>query len=79
MLACALLLLFGRRSAMVWLPLLFIAAGLTAGSVWAAVRGELHPALWVLFFFGLAYVTVVALACVLKVTRAERRARIVSP
>ena len=35
MLACALLLLFGRRSAMVWLPLLLVAAGLTAGSVWA--------------------------------------------
>jgi hypothetical protein len=79
MLACALLLLFDRRSGMVWLPLLLVAAGLTAGSVWAAVRGGLHPALWVLFFFGLAYVTVVALVHVLKVTRAERRARIVSP
>ena len=79
MLACALLLLFDRRSGMAWLPLLLVAAGLTAGSIWAAVRGELHPALWVLFFFGLAYVTVVALVQVLKVTRAERRARIVSP
>lgn len=79
MLACALLLLFDRRSGMVWLPLLLVAGGLTAGSVWAAVRGGLHPALWVLFFFGLAYVTVVALGQVLKVTRAERRARIASP
>ena len=31
------------------------------------------------FFFGLAYVTVIALVHVLKVTRAERRGRIVSP
>ena len=79
MMACALLLLFGRRSAMVWLPLLLVAAGLTAGSIWASVRGSLHPVLWVVLFFGLAYVTVVALVRVLKVTRAERRGRIVSP
>ncbi len=79
MMACALLLLFGRRSAMVWLPLLLVAAGLTAGSIWASVRGGLHPILWVTLFFGLAYVTVVALVRVLKVTRAERRGRIVSP
>ncbi len=79
MMACALLLLFGRRSAMVWLPLLLVAAGLTAGSIWASVRGGLHPILWVMLFFGLAYVTVVALVRVLKVTRAERRGRIVSP
>ena len=79
MMACALLLLFGRRSAMVWLPLLLVAAGLTAGSVWASVRGDLSPILWVSFFFGLAYVTVVALVRILKVTGAERRGRIVSP
>ena len=53
--------------------------GSPPGAVWAAVRGGLHPALWVLLFFGLVYVTVVALVHVLKVTRAERRARIVSP
>jgi hypothetical protein len=76
MLACALLLLFDRRSAMVWLPLLLVAAGLTAGSVWAAVKGGLHPILWVLFFFGLAYATVIALV---QVTRATRRARIERP
>ena len=79
MMACALLLLFGRRSAMVWLPLLLVAAGLTAGSIWASVRGGLHPILWVMLFFGLAYVTVVALVRVLKVTRADGRGRIVSP
>ncbi|MBE0528744.1 MAG: hypothetical protein IH629_06040 [Thermoleophilia bacterium] len=76
MLACALLLLFGSRSAMLWLPLLLIAAGFTAGSVWAAVSGGLHPILWFLLFFGLAYVTVVALVRVVHVTRAARRGRI---
>ena len=79
MMACALLLLYGRRSAMVWLPLLLVAAGLTAGSMWAAVRGDLNPILWVSLFFGLAYVTVVALVRVLKVTRADRRGTIGSP
>ena len=79
MLACALLLLFGNRSAMVWLPLLLIGAGFTAGSVWAAVSGGLHPILWFLLFFGLAYVTVVALVRVVHVTRAARRGRIARP
>jgi len=79
MMVCALLLLYGRRSAMVWLPLLLVAAGLTAGSIWASVRGDLHPILWVSLFFGLAYVTVVALVRVLKVTRAERRGTIGAP
>jgi hypothetical protein len=79
LLACGLLLVFRRRSAMVWLPVLLVAAGLTAGSIWAAVSGGLHPLLWVLFFFGLAYVTVVALVRTVQVTRAGRHARIVSP
>gem|GEM_PF-887612 len=79
LLACVLLLLFRRRSAAVWLPVLLVAAGLTAGSVWAAVSGGLHPLLWLLFFFGLAYATVVALVRVVQVTRAGRRGRIVPP
>ena len=79
MMACALLLLYARRSAMVWLPLLLVAAGLTAGSIWAAVRGGLNPILWVSLFFGLAYVTVVALVRVLQVTPADRRGTIGSP
>ena len=79
LLACALLLIFGVRSAVAWLPLLLVAAGLTAGSVWAAVSGSLHPGLWVLLFFGLAYVTVVALVRVIQVTRAVRRGRIAQP
>jgi hypothetical protein len=79
LLACSLLLVAGRRSAAAWLPVLLVAAGLTAGSVWASVQGGLHPILWALFFFGLAYCAAVALVRVLQVTRAERRGRIASP
>ncbi len=79
MMACALLLLFRRRSAAAWLPLLLVAAGFTAGAAWAGVSGGLHPLLWVLLFFGLAYVTVIALVSVVKVTRADRRGRIAAP
>ncbi len=74
--ACALLLLFHHRSVMGWLPVFLVAAGLTAGAVWAGVTGELHPLLWVLLFFGLAYVTVVALVRLVQVTRATSRGRI---
>ncbi len=78
-LACGLLLLFRRRSGMVWLPLLLVSAGLTAGALWAGIQGGLHPLLWVLFFFGLVYVTAVAAGKVLQVTRAERRDTIAPP
>jgi hypothetical protein len=79
LLACGLLLLFRRRTAVAWLPLLLVAAGLTAGAVWAGVSGGIHPLLWVLLFFGLAYVTVISLVKVVQVTRAERRDRIDLP
>lgn len=79
LLACALLLMFRRRSALAWLPVLLVAAGLTAGSVWAAVSGGLPLVLWVLFFFGLAYATVVALVRVVQVTRTGRHGRIAAP
>ena len=79
LLACGLLLLFRRHTAAAWLPLLLVAFGLTAGAVWAGVSGGIHPLIWVLLFFGLVYVTVVALVRVLKVTRAERRVRIDRP
>ena len=79
MLACGLLLLFRRHSGMVWLPLLLVAAGLTAGAIWAGIEGELHPLLWASLFFGLVYVTAVAAVKVLHVTRAERRDRIAPP
>jgi hypothetical protein len=79
MMACALLLLFRRRSATVWLPVLLVAAGLTAGAAWAGISGGLHPLLWIMLFFGLVYVTIVALVRVLQVTRAGRRGRIAPP
>ena len=76
LMACAMLLLFRHRSAMGWLPEFLVAAGLTAGAVWAGVVGELHPLLWILLFFGLVYVAVVALARLIQVTRAAPRGRI---
>jgi len=79
LLACGLLLLFRRRTAAAWLPLLLVAAGLTAGAVWAGISGGIHPLLWVLLFFGLVYVAVISLVKVLQVTRAERRDRIDLP
>jgi hypothetical protein len=79
MLGCGLLLLFRRRSGMLWLPLLLVAAGLTAGALWAGIKGELHPLLWALFFFGLVYVTAITAVKVLHVTRVERRDRIAPP
>jgi hypothetical protein len=76
LMACALLLLFRHRTALGWLLEFIVAAGLTAGAVWAGVVGELHPLLWILLFFGLVYVTVVALARLVQVTRAAPRGRI---
>ena len=73
LLACGLLLLFRRRSAALWLPLTLVSLGLTAGAVWAGVRGGLHPLLWLFLFFGVAYVTVLGCIRVLQVTRADRR------
>jgi hypothetical protein len=78
-LACGLLILFQRRSAVAWLPLLLVAAGLTAGALWAGIEGELHPLLWVFLFFGLVYATVVGAARVLHVTRDEHRGTIAPP
>ena len=44
-----------------------------------ASAADCTPLLWVLFFFGLVYVTVVALVRVVQVTRAGRRGRIAPP
>jgi len=79
MLGCGLLILFRRRSAVAWLPLLLVAAGLTAGALWAGIEGRLHPLLWVFLFFGLVYAVVVAAVKVLHVTRVERRGTIAPP
>lgn len=73
LLVCGLLLLWGRRSGAAWLPLLLIAGGLTAGALWAGIYGGIHPLMWVFLFFGLVYVTIVALVRVWQVTTAERR------
>jgi hypothetical protein len=77
--ACALLLLFRHRSALGWLPAFLVAAALTAGAVWAGVTGELHPLLWILLFFGLVYVTAVALVRLVQVTRAAPSGRTDAP
>ena len=79
LLAAAMLVLYDARGRGAWAAVAVVAAVLTAGSVWAAASGDLHPGLWVLLFFGLAYVTVVALARVVQVTRAARRGRIAQP
>jgi len=73
LLSCSILLVYDRRSPMVWIPVLFVSAGLSAGAVWAAARGGLNPGLWLLFFFGLVYVAVVAAVCIARQTRAARR------
>jgi hypothetical protein len=75
-LAAALLLVFGSRRRGAWTVVAVVAAVLTAGAVWAGVRGELVPILWVLFFFGLVYALVVA---VVGVWRAGPRERVLSP
>jgi hypothetical protein len=73
LLVCSLLLVYDRRSPMAWIPVLFVSAGLSAGAAWAAARGGLHPGLWLLFFFGLVYVVVVAAVRIVRATRAARR------
>ena len=73
LLVCSLLLIYDRRSPTVWLPVLFVSVGLSAGAVWAAARGGLDPGLWLLFFFGLVYVAVVAAVRIARETRTDRR------
>lgn len=72
LLACSILLVYERRSPMVWIPVLLVSAGLSAGALWAAARGGLNPGLWLLFFFGLVYVVVVAAVRIARVTRVAR-------
>jgi hypothetical protein len=73
LLVCALLLVYDRRSPAVWLPVLFVSAGLSAGAAWAAARGGLDPGLWQLFFFGLVFGAVAAAVRIAQQTRADRR------
>jgi hypothetical protein len=74
LLAFSMLLVYDRRSPAAWSPVLFVSVGLSAGAAWAAARGGLDPGLWLLFFFGLVYVAVLAAVRIARVTRADGRA-----
>jgi hypothetical protein len=78
-LAVALLLLVAHRGRAAWLTVLVAAVTLTAGAVWAAVTGGLHPGLWLLYFFGLLYSVAAAAVQLARVTRHSGRGRIAEP
>jgi hypothetical protein len=71
-LAAGLLLVYGSQRRGAWAAVAVAAAALTAGAVWAGVRGGLVWILWLLFFFGLVYALVVALVAVVRGRRRER-------
>ena len=79
LLAAAMLVLYGARRRAAWVAACIVAAVLTAGSLWAAASGGLHPGLWLLFFGGLLYAAALSLAELLYVTRAARRGTIPAP
>jgi hypothetical protein len=76
LLGASLLLLYGSRRRAPWAAVGMAAGLLTAGAVWAGVRGELSPVLWALFFFGLVFALVLAVA---QVLRASRRDEVLRP
>ena len=78
-LAACLLIVFGTRRAAPWAPVAVVAGLLTAGAVWAGVRGELNPGLWLLFFFGLAYALAVAAVQLWRASRRAGRGPVVGP
>ena len=79
LLAAAMLLIYDARGRGVWAVVGVVAAVLTAGSVWAAASGGLRPVLWLLFFGGLLYATVLSVVRLLRVRRAADRGGIVGP
>ena len=79
LLAAAMLVLYDARGRGAWAGVCGAAAVLTAGSVWAAVSGGLHPGLWLLFFGGLLYSVALSLIALLRVTRAAGRGTIAGP
>ena len=79
LLAAVMLALYDARGRAAWAAVCAVAAVLTAGSVWAAVSGGLHPGLWLLFFGGLLYAAALSLVELLRVTRAARRGTIPAP
>jgi hypothetical protein len=79
LLAAALLLLHGSRRWPAWTAVAGVAGALTAGAVWAGVRGELSPVLWVFFFFGLVDALLVALFQAYRGARSGRRDEVLKP
>jgi hypothetical protein len=79
LLAAAMLVLYDARGRGPWAAVCAVAAALTAGSVWAAASGGLHPGLWLLFFGGLLYAVTLSLVELRRVTRAASRGTIPGP
>jgi hypothetical protein len=79
LLAAALLLLLGSRGSGRLAGVCAAAVALTAGSVWAAARGGLDPGLWLLFFAGLLYASVLSFAMALRATRQGGRGEPAGP
>jgi hypothetical protein len=77
--AAAMLVLYDARGRGKWATVCAVAAALTAGSVWAAASGGLHPGLWLLFFGGLLYAVALSLVELWRVTRAAARGTIPGP
>jgi len=73
LLAAAMLVLYDARGRGGWVAVGAVAVVLTAGSVWAAVSGGLHPGLWLLFFGGLLYAVALSVVQLLRVTRGVER------
>jgi hypothetical protein len=71
LLAAAMLVLYDARGRGKWAAVCAVAAALTAGSVWAAASGGLHPGLWLLFFGGLLYAVALSLVELWRVNRAS--------
>jgi len=78
-LAAAMLVLYDARRRGAWTAVCVVAVVLTAGSVWAAASGGLHPGLWLLYFGGLLYAVALSLFRLVRVTRSARRDRLVRP
>jgi len=66
LLAAAMLVLYDARGRGRWAAVCVVAIVLTAGSVWAAASGGLHPGLWLLFFGGLVYAVALSLVELLR-------------
>jgi hypothetical protein len=79
LLLTGLLVLYNHRGRKAWTAVAVAAAILTAGAVWAGVRGELSPILWVLFFFGLVYALALAVAGVWRASRSPGHEKVLRP